>query len=383
VALIKVSEPSIDEREVEAVRQVLLSGRLAQGPRVAELESAFAAYIGARHGIAVSSGTAALQIALAAHGVGPGDEVVVPALTFFSTVTAVLHQNAIPVFADIDPDSYCIDADDVERRITSRTRAVLVVHLYGNAADMDALCTLGRERGILIVEDAAQAHGATYRGAKVGSIGDTGCFSFYATKNMTTGEGGIVLTNEEEIADRCRMIRNHGMSDRDTHSILGYNYRMSEIHAAIGIVQLERLEETNAARRRNSQRLLEEVGDIPWLKLPKIEPHVEHAYFWCPVEVIEEELGYPTAELVSKLRVMGVEVRHRYHEPLYRQPLLAERTQPPLSYAHYENAPDYSSLYLPNVERIAGRMIGIPNQPSLSADDLSRVIEVLHSVDGD
>lgn len=377
---IKVAEPIVGEEEVAAVRKVILSGRYLQGPQVAEFERAFAGYIGTEHGVAVANGTAALHITLAAYGIGPGDEVIVPPLTFFSTVTAVLHQHAIPIFADIDAESYNLDPDDIARKVTERTKAVIPVHLYGNPAEMDDVMAVAEEHNLIVIEDCAQAHGAEYKGRRVGSIGHSACFSFFATKNITTGEGGMILTDDDEIAQRCRLIRSHGMTDRDTHVILGYNFRMTELEAAMGIVQLGRLDELNAARTRNSEYLLTHLGDIPWLKLPRIEPYVKHAYFWCPVQVDEEKLGMGTKELVSDLRERGVEVRHRYNDPLYCQPLLANRENYPLNCEHYRDAPDYGAVCLPNVEQVAGKMIGLPNHPNLTQAQLDRVLQVLCDV---
>ena len=361
--MIKVSEPIVGEREVAAVSEVLLSGRYVQGPKVAEFEKAFADYVGAKHGVAVATGTAALHISLAANGIGPGDEVIVPPLTFFSTVTSVLHQNAIPIFADIQDDNYCLDPSDVARCVTDRTRAIIPVHLYGHPAEMDKLMMVAEEYELSVIEDCAQAHGARYHGSRVGSIGQVGCFSFYATKNMTTGEGGIIVTDDEDIANRCRLIRSHGMSDRDTHAVLGFNYRMTDMAGAMGIVQLDRLEELNAIRVKNS-----------------IPDYVEHVYFWCPVQIRENVLGMDTKGFVSLLRKHNVEVRHRYSEPLYRQPLLTDNSLYPLCCEHYRDAPDYGSLSLPVVESVAGKMIGLPNHPGLSLADMDKVLEVFHQI---
>ena len=193
--LIKVASPQVGEEEAEAVRQVLLSGRYVSGPRVEEFERAFAEYIGVEHAIAVNSGTAALHAALDACGIGPGDEVIVPALTFFSTVTSVMHQGGTPIFADISLDNYCLDPFDLEQRISAHTRAVIRVHYFGHAAEMDEINAIARRHDLTVIEDCAQAHGTEYKGAKAGSIGDVGAFSFFATKHMTTGEGGVVITS--------------------------------------------------------------------------------------------------------------------------------------------------------------------------------------------
>lgn len=382
--LIRVATPSVGEEEIEAVAEVLRSGRYVQGQKVEEFEEKFAEYIGTEHAVATNSGTAALHTAQAAAGIGPGDEVIVPALTFFSTVTSVIHNNAVPILADIDPEVYCLDPRDVERKITEKTKAVIPVHLYGHPAEMDKILEIAKAHNLLVIEDAAQAHGAEYKGRKVGSIGDIGCWSFYATKNMTTGEGGMITTDDSNIAEKARLIRSHGMTSRDDHEVLGYNYRMNEIAAAIGVVQLSKLDRLNEIRTRNSMYLLKKLEDVDWLETAKIKPYVKHAFFWCPVRVNEEKLGMKTKDLVAALRERGIEVRHRYVAPLYRQPmLLKQNTYPrrcPFSCPFYGKEIDYSLFGSPNTEKIAGKMIGLPNHPKLSREDLEIVISTIKSI---
>jgi len=382
-SLIKVSEPFVGEEEIEAVADVLKSGRYLQGPKVKEFEEKFAEYVGTKYAIATNSGTAALHTALAAAGIGPGDEVIVPALTFFSTVTSVLHNNAIPIFADIDPEIYCLDPGDMERKITDKTKAVIPVHLYGHPAEMDFIMEIAKAHDLLVIEDAAQAHGAEYKGKKVGSIGHVGCWSFYATKNMTTGEGGMITTDDLDIAEKARIIRNHGMTSRDDHMILGYNYRMNEISAAIGLVQLSRLDKLNEIRRNNSIYLLKGLESVEWI-LPEIRPYVKHAFFWCPVQVDEEKLGMKTKDLIAKLREEGVEVRHRYVAPLYKQPMLLNKNaypkRCPFTCPFYGKDIDYSKFNCPNAEKIAGKMIGLPNHPKLKMEELDTIISTIKTI---
>lgn len=383
--MINVSVPAVGEEEVDAVREVLLSGRYVSGPKVKAFEDLFSSYIGVEHSVAVNSGTAALHIALACSGVGPGDEVIVPPLTFFATVSSVIHQNAIPVFADIDESTYCLDPVDFEKKITEKTRAVIPVHLFGYPAEMDDITVIAEENNITVIEDCAQAHGAHYKGKKVGALGDAGCFSFYATKNMTTGEGGIITTNDKDLAERAKKVRNHGMTDRDTHAYLGYNYRMSEINAAIGLVQLKKLDALNEIRIKNSLFLLNKLKDIPWLLIPFIAEYVKHVFFWCPVRVREDVLGVKTEDLVKKLKEKGIEVRHRYREPLYRQELLQHKMAYPktcpFSCPYYGKEVDYSSVYLPAAEKVAGTVIGLPNHPYLTTQDLETIVDVFHSLE--
>jgi len=381
--MIKVSEPCVGKEEVEAVTKVLLSGRYVSGPKVEEFEKEFARYLGVNYASAVNSGTAALHISLATIGVGPGDEVIVPSMTFFSTVTSVIHQNAVPIFADID-DTFCIDVDSVEKNISENTKAIIPVHLFGHPCNMRDLCKLSNDYSIPLIEDCAQAHGAEYNGKKVGGFGKTGCFSFYATKNMTTGEGGMIVTDDSKVNKISKQIRNHGMIDRDTHFCLGYNYRMSEINAAIGIVQLKKLDILNQIRIKNSEYLLKNLKKIRWIKIPKIRDNIKHAYFWCPIIIDEKELGMTTKELVIALRQRGLEVRHRYRSPLYKQEMLINKNaypkKCPFNCPFYNKKVDYNSLYMPKAESLAGRVIGLPNHPKLSKEDLDNIIEIMEGI---
>lgn len=379
---IKVAEPLVGDEEVDAIREVLLSGMYVSGKKVAEFEEKYAEYVGTRHAVAVSSGTAALHIALACLGVGPGDEVVVPAMTFFSTATAVLHQNAVPVFADVDED-YCLSPESFEKAITDRTRAVIPVHIFGYSADMKAIQEIAELNNVYIIEDSAQAHGTEYYGKKVGSMGKCGAFSFFATKNMTTGEGGMITTDDEDIAKKARLLRSHGMINRDDHVTLGYNYRMTEIEAAFGICQLAKLDKFNAARKWNSEYLLNRLKSLEWLIIQDFDPNIKHAYFWCPVRIDEKKLGKPISEFLEYLKTNGIGFRQRYQEPLYKQKMLTEkRCYPgkcPFSCPCYGKKINYGDVYLENAEKFSGKVIGLPNHPKLRKSHLDKIVEVVRS----
>lgn len=382
MTLIRVAKPFIAQEEIEAVKDVLLSGNYVSGKRVNQFEESFAAYHGLSHGVAVNSGTAAIHVALAVLGIGPGDEVIVPPLTFFSTVTAVLHQYAVPVFADIEPGSYCIDPLDIPKHITPRTKAIIPVHLYGNSAQMDQIMDIARQHNLYVIEDCAQAHGTEFNRQKVGSIGHIGVFSFFATKHMTTGEGGMMITGNKEWADLAKKIRSHGMTNRDNHDYLGYNYRMNEISAAIGLEQFKKLDVLNEKRIKNSLYLIDQLDKkkIPWFKTPVLSPNIKHTFFWCPLLIDEEKLGMTTAQLVTKLKESGIETRNRYWEPLYKQKILAEKENYPHRILWANNDIDYTNIYLENVEKIAGKLIGLPNHPGLEKHELDRVVEVLSNI---
>ncbi len=362
--LVKVAEPIVGEAEVEAVRQVLLSGNYVSGATVAAFEAAFAKYIGTEYAVAVSNGTSALHIALEAMGIGKGDEVIVPPLTFFATVSSVLYLDAIPVFADLDLDDLCLSPDGVRDKITSRTRAILPVHLFGAAAKMDQLLGLADQHGISILEDCAQAHGTEYKNRKVGGIGRAGAFSFFATKHMTTGEGGMITTNDETIVETAKILRSHGMSGRDDHVRLGYNNRMTELEAAMGLVQLQKLDDLNRRRIKNSEYLLSKARELPWAHIPVPENNVTHTYFWCPI-MVKAASGKTIDDLKNHLKQHKIGFRQRYQEPLYKQTVLKKIN------------PDYADLHLPNVEQVAGQVIGLPNHPGLDTETLEHILTVL------
>jgi perosamine synthetase len=358
---IHVARPFVGEEEVQAVARVLLSGRYVSGDEVAAFEQAFARYTGTRFSVAVNSGTSALHIALEGMGVGPGDEVIVPPLTFFATVSAVLYLRAVPVFADIDPDTLCLSGESVAEKITPRTKVILPVHLFGAPADIDRMKSLADKHQIDILEDCAQSHGSEHKGRKTGSMGRAGAFSFFATKHMTTGEGGMITTDDPDIDQAARIIRNHGMTGRDGHARLGFNSRMTEMAAAMGRVQLRKLDDLNARRIANSEYILSHLRQVSGIRVPVPEsPDFRHTYFWCPVIMDDKE---KTAALKEHLTGHGIGFRHRYQAPLYRQPVLRK-----LGY-------DHSRTFLPVAEQTAGRVIGLPNHAGLNLEQMDYIIE--------
>lgn len=280
--MIPISKPYLGEAEKQAVLEVLESGMLVQGPRTAMLEERFAAVCGTKYAIATSSGTTALHIALLAHGIGAGDEVITTPFTFAASVNSIIYTGARPVFVDIEEDSFNLNPALIEAAITPRTKALLPVHLYGYPCAMDTIMEIAERHNLVIIEDAAQAIGAKYHGRPVGSFG-TGCFSLYATKNVMSGEGGMITTNDAAFAAGCRLLRSHGMQQRYYHEILGYNFRMSDLHAAIGVVQLERLEDFSAARRANAAYF---DGHLTGVITPKVREGFEHVWHQYTIRVV-------------------------------------------------------------------------------------------------
>jgi len=346
--MIRIAEPQIGREEEEAVLAVLRSGRLVQGPRVAEFESAFARYLGVEHAVAVASGTAALSIAMRAHGLGPGDEVLVPAFTYAATANAVLLAGATPVLVDVRDDDLTIESDALEAAATPRTRAVVPVHLFGHPCDMTAVIAFAEGRGLAVIEDAAQAAGASWRGRPAGSFG-TGCFSFYATKNMTTGEGGMITTEDAELTARARMLRNQGEAERYVTQALGGNERMTEIEAALGLVQVAKLDEHNERRRANAAALDARLAGV---RTPVEREGARHVYSLYTVRAPNRDA------LQAALREREIESVVYYERCLHQQPLYVERG---------------IGGSFPVAERAAAQVLSLPVHPGLTPDDLDRI----------
>lgn len=352
--MIPIARPQIGPEEEEAVLRVLRSGRLAQGPEVAAFEEEFAALCEAPHAVACSSGTAALQLALLAHGIGPGDEVIVPAFTFAASANSILACGAGPVFCDVREDDFCLDVLDAEKRLTTATRAIMPVHLYGQVADMDAVEGLARLRGLIVIEDACQAHGARSRGRPAGSFA-TAAFSTYATKNVATGEGGLVTARSDEVAERLRLLRNHGMTERYVHSTFGLNLRMTELQAAIGRAQLAKLPRAAARRRENAAFYTRELLGIEGLILPPERLGAEHAWHQYTVRIPERRDG-----VHERLLAAGVGAEVYYPTPVHLQPAFrADRVSLPVS------------------ERLATEVLSIPVHPSLTDEERATVAKAL------
>jgi dTDP-4-amino-4,6-dideoxygalactose transaminase len=350
----------IGDEEKEAVIRVLDSGQLAQGSVVAEFEAAFAEYCGVKHAIATSNGTTALHVALLANGIGPGDEVITTPFTFIASANTVLYTGAKPVFVDIEPGSFNIDPDKIEAAITPRTKAIMPIHLYGNPAEMGRIMEIAERHGLAVIEDAAQAHGTEIDGKRAGSWG-TGCFSFYPTKNITTGEGGIVTTDDDCIADRARLLRAHGMRVRYYHETMGYNFRMTNIHAAIGLAQMPKLEGFNERRIANATYLSEHLPK-EIVQVPQVRPGTRHVFHQYTVRVLPP---LERDELRAHLTEQGVGSEVYYPVPVHQQQLYREM--------------GYKGEGFPESERASKEVLSLPIHPGLSQDDLETIVDVVKS----
>ncbi len=349
--MIPISKPFIGEEEKAAVAAVLESGMLAQGPYVAELERRFAELCQTRHAVATSSGTTALNVALLAHNVGPDDEVITTPFTFIASVNSILYVGARAVLVDIDEETFNINPTMIEAAVTPRTKAIMPVHLYGYPCDMDAIMEIAERHGLAVIEDAAQAVGAKYKGQPVGGFG-TGCFSLYATKNVMSGEGGMITTNDDSVAERARMIRSHGMKRRYYHDMMGYNFRLSDLHAAIGVAQMDRLDAFTAKRRANATYL---SASLKGVRVPTVKEGYEHVWHQYTIRV-----GGDRDDTVRRLTEAGIGTGVFYPVPAHKQ-------------IHVQEL-GYGALSLPVAEKLSHEVISLPVHPLLSQADLEKIV---------
>ena len=355
---VSIASPVIEEEEINAVIDVMKSGMIAQGPKVIEFEEEFAKYVGAKYGIATNSGTSALHVALLAAGIGEGDEVITTPFTFAATGNSILYTGARPVFVDIDPETFTIDPAKIEEAITDKTKAIMPVQLYGQAADMEPIMKIAKEHDLIVIEDAAQAHGAEYKGEMVGNLGDMACFSFYPTKNMTTSEGGMITTNNEEFAENAKVFRAHGSATKYHHDGLGYNFRMTDIAAAIGLEQLKKIDSFNAKRIENAKCLNEGLKDIDSIETPIVKDGCKHVYHQYTIKIKDGKRD----ELSDYLIENGIGNGIYYPIPLYNQVLYKE--------LGYDQA-------LPVTDEIVEEVLSLPIHAKLTQEDLDYIIKTI------
>ena len=384
------SWPMHDASEREALNEVLESGKWWYGEKVQAFEEQFAAYQDARFGITAVNGTAALQVALTAAGIGAGDEVIVPPYTFVATASAVLLANAVPVFADIDRDTLCIAPERIREAITEKTRGIIPVHFGGLPADMDEIGAIAEEHDLVVIEDACHAWGSEWKGRKVGAIGDMGCFSFQASKNITAAEGGIILTNDEALADQCRSYTNCGRG-KDTpwyeHYLLGGNYRLTEFQAALLLCQLERLDEHVTIRQRNGKRLNEGLAEIGGIEVHQEDPRSNRRsyHLYCFRFVPQAWDGVSRERFIEAVHAEGIPVSPGYPHPLYKNPLFQRKGEGPkfcpLSCPYYGKEMDYTKVVRPNVERVCQESLWLTQSVLLGTEaDMDDIVEGIGKV---
>lgn len=356
---IPLIKPNFSEEETEAVAAVIRSTWINEGEKVAEFERLLADYLGVRHVVAFFNGTVALHATLLSLGIGPGDEVIVPSFTFFSTVSSVVHVGATPVFADISPNTFGLDPENVSRRISPATRAIIPVHYGGLAAEMDPILDLAKKRGIAVIEDAAESLGAEYRDKKVGTMGRVGMFSFTPTKIITTAEGGVLATNDEELASRLRLLKNHGQDRLYHHVCFGYNYRMTEMQAALGICQFGKMPQIIDDKRRVAARISDGLKGISDLYLPCAPSHCFHTYMLFTIRLESKPLR---DLLYDGLHKAGITARI-YFPPVHLQPVFAN-----------------CGIQLPVTERIGDTVLSLPCYASMTEGEIEYMIGHIKSI---
>lgn len=355
---IPVAKPDIGQEEMENVIEAVRSGWISsKGPFIQKFESEFATYIGTKHGIATSNGTVALHLALTALGIGKGDEVLVPTLTFIAVANSVSYTGATPIFVDSHPCYWCMDPSDVERKITERTKAIITVHLYGHPCDMEPIMKLTREHQQYVIEDCAEAHGAEYKGRRVGSFGDISCFSFYGNKIITTGEGGMCLTNDEELAEKMRVLRDHGMDPkrRYWHDFVGFNYRMTNVQAAIGVAQVKKIEKLIARKRQVARMYAQLLPQGSNLTLAPEMPWAKNVYWFYSILMKSNQVRETIIKYLDK---QGIETRPFFH-PMHSLP------------------PYHRALDLPISVRLSGRGLNLPSGPKITDEEVQHVAALL------
>jgi perosamine synthetase len=366
--VIPIAEPCIGEEELIGVINAVKSGWISsKGKFIPEFEEKFASYCGAKYGVATSNGTVALHLALAALGMGERAEVIVPSLTFIATANAVRYTRATPLFVDSNPDYWGIDPARIEEAITPKTRAIIPVHLYGHPCDMDPIMDIARRHNLYVVEDAAEAHGAEYKGRRVGSFGDIGCFSFYGNKIITTGEGGMCITSDKALAEKMRILRDHGMnpSKKYWHDVVGFNYRITNLQAAVGVAQIEKLDTFIAKKREIARWYSECLHELEEKGFVKLHPEMSWArcVYWMYTILVQDGFGLSRDELMVKLEENGVETRPFFY-PIH--------TMPPYRLTGWKTT----------AEELSKRGISLPTSISLSAkqvEDIATIIRKLRA----
>lgn len=363
--MISVAEPIIDSEEIDAVNKVLHSGMIAQGPVVTEFEEAFAKYCGTKYAVAVNSGTAAIHAALFAAGVKENDEVITTPFSFIATINPILMVGASPVLVDIEPGSFNLDVSKIEQAVTDKTKAILPVHLYGQTIDWDELHAIAKKHGLKVIEDACQAVGAEYKGFKAGNLGDAGCFSLYATKNIMCGEGGVVTTNNEDMVTLMKSFRQHGMTGPYQYAHLGFNYRMMDLQGAIAKEQLKKVDSFNKARNKNAELLRVGLADVKGLVLPKTGADKTHVFHQFTIRVTAE-FGMNREELQAKLKERGIIAGIYYPKPLHAYPHIQEL--------------GFKLGDFPIAEQAAAEVLSLPVHPRVSDEDVQTIINSIKDI---
>jgi perosamine synthetase len=368
--MIPVCEPLLGGKEAEYVLDCINTNWISsQGKYIGQFEEKFAAYCGCKHGITTTSGTTALHLALVACGIGPGDEVIIPTYTMIATAYAVVYTGASMVLVDAEPETWNIDVSKIEEKITSRTRAILPVHIYGHPCDMDPITEIARRHNLYVIEDAAEAHGAEYKGKKAGSFGDINCFSFYANKIITTGEGGMIVTNNEKLAAQARRLKDlaHSPAKRFLHDDIGYNYRMTNVQSAIGLAQFERIDEYVEMRRHNACLYNEHLKDVKGITIPAEKEWAKNVY-WMYSILVQDDFGCTRDVMAAKLKERGIDTR-TFFVPVHQQPVFQDQGL-------------FKGEVFPVADDISQSGLYLPSSSGLQVEDINYICQAINKING-
>jgi len=365
--MIPVNEPLFISEEKKYLAKCIDSGWVSsEGPFVKEFEEKFSSFVGKKYGVAVSNGTAALEIAVGALDIKPGDEVILPTFTIVSCLNAILTYGAKPVFVDSESETWNMDADKIEEKITKKTKAIMVVHMYGHPCDMEKIMKIAKKHKLLVIEDAAEAHGSTYKGKKAGSFGDISCFSFYGNKTITTGEGGMCLTDSKELNDKMRFLRDHGMKAEKKywHEVVGFNYRMTNMQAALGCAQLERLNSFLKIKKKNAILYEKLLKNVPWISFQTIKKEMKSNY-WMFSILVNEKSKHNQDEIIKILKEKGIDTRNVFHAA----------SNMPVHKKHFNKKELFK-----NSDYISKRALSLPSSTKLTQSDIRYIANIIKSI---
>ena len=374
-----IAQPQISEEEISLVTQTIRSKGFVEGKNAREFEKEFAEFVGVKYAICTTNGTAALHLAMEGLNIPPAAEVITSAFTFIASANAICFGGGIPIFADIDPDTFNISPDNIEALINPKTKCIVPIHIFGLPSDMKAISDIAEDNELLIIEDACQAHGGRIDGKHAGTFGDVGCFSFYATKNMITGEGGMVVTDNEELAARIRSLKNHGRGPAGGyhHHQIAYNFRLADPLAAIGLIQLRKLPKMLEKRRENAEAIRSTIKELESLKVQKIPPGTTHGHYVCAPVLENPKISVDT--VIEKLKSMNIASRRIYSVPCHQQPTYLKGIKN-WRWSNYVNYPDYSQISLPITERIARSHFEVPIHPGVTPGEIVAIQNALLNI---
>ncbi len=376
-----IAQPQISEEEISLVSSTIRNGQFVEGKNARALEKEFAEFVGAKHAICAVNGTAALHLAMEAVNISPGAEIITPAFTFIASANSIAFVGGIPIFTEINPETYTIDAESIKNQITPQTKAILPVHIFGLPCDMKSINDLAEDNDLVVIEDACQAHGARIDGQHVGTFGEIGCFSFYATKNMISGEGGMIVTDNDDLAERMISLKNHGRgpSGGYEHHRIGYNMRLPDPLAAIGLIQLRKLPPMLEKRKRNAEEIRRTLSNFNHIEIQKIPKGYTHSHYVCAPVVDADK--FSVDNVIQQLKNRNIASRRIYALGCHKQPTYLQGLKE-WRWSQFVKYPDYSKVSLPNTERISENHFEIPIHPGVTPSEIELIQNALEEIFG-